>query len=572
MFASGRLPHAMGRANNSVPIPGAFYNHLHPTSMRYPHSMYRLTAPGGGVGYNVIGPPPPVPSSLSSASSVSSNSSVSPSSQSPASPNLHPTYERYGNYGNFPAYGYGHRDGEAAGNNFNYANLNHRLDINCYYGRPYDSYNRFAANFAYRNAPSDCEMLSNRPSHMNYSSLYGHPVYPELRPGPGPSPGPGHGRHHYYHYGRNGSYDTHPYNYMHLPHTLNRGTLPLEHPQVNGSSNSPYAIPAVSDIGAGSGTESSTYGSQSRRTSFCPGEIASTSSPLPTGTENRNDDSTNNTISHLRNLSSASGVQCSMRPVSPHRTSHQQQHATDGQSAFDTKEEKARKFKDRDRYPKRQAEGKTPSCSSPLGSPAPPSNRAETPFPVEFPGMSNNQTNYFTGSQTTCSQQSPYSNCSPYSWNEQYSPKSVRRRLPDAPASPSNFVNKNRVLECDFIPSKKSRKKITTEDSEYSPEMREEIKDITPLPGFQQAFGSTEIGRFSEIFLNTPERVDYFCESEPDTFSPQPWEAGDSLEGPHYNLHIGATVVQPDVYSENHSSTDSPIETNYFNEIQCSDY
>lgn len=110
------------------------------------------------------------------------------------------------------------------------------------------------------------------------------------------------------------------------------------------------------------------------------------------------------------------------------------------------------------------------------GSPAPPSNRAETPFPGEFPGMSNNQTNYFTGSQTTCSQQSPYSNCSPYSWNEQYSPKSVRRRLLDAPASPSNFVNKNRVLECDFIPSKKSRKKIKTEDSEYSPEMREEIK------------------------------------------------------------------------------------------------
>lgn len=33
------------------------------------------------------------------------------------------------------------------------------------------------------------------------------------------------------------------------------------------------------------------------------------------------------------------------------------------------------------------------------------------------------------------------------------------------------------------------------------------LQDIKPLPGFQQAFGSTEIGRFSERFLQTPESL-----------------------------------------------------------------
>jgi len=33
------------------------------------------------------------------------------------------------------------------------------------------------------------------------------------------------------------------------------------------------------------------------------------------------------------------------------------------------------------------------------------------------------------------------------------------------------------------------------------------LQDIKPLPGFLQAFGSTEIGRFSERFLQTPESL-----------------------------------------------------------------
>lgn len=95
-------------------------------------------------------------------------------------------------------------------------------------------------------------------------------------------------------------------------------------------------------------------------------------------------------------------------------------------------------------------------------------------------------------------------------------------------------------------------------------------KNVTPLPGFQQAFGSTEIGRFSEVFFNIPESpVEHTIESEPDTLSPQPWEMGDSLEGPHYNLQIGASV-QP-LYSESHCNMDSPSNS-YFREIRCNDY
>lgn len=59
-------------------------------------------------------------------------------------------------------------------------------------------------------------------------------------------------------------------------------------------------------------------------------------------------------------------------------------------------------------------------------------------------------------------------------------------------------------------------------------------------------------------------------ESEADTLSPQPWETGDSLEGPHINLQIGASV-QP-LYAESYASTDSPVSSSYFSEIRCNDF
>lgn len=92
------------------------------------------------------------------------------------------------------------------------------------------------------------------------------------------------------------------------------------------------------------------------------------------------------------------------------------------------------------------------------------------------------------------------------------------------------------------------------------------FQNITPLPGFQQAFGSTEIGRFSEIFFNAPESPTepFGMESEADTLSPQPWEMGDSLEGPLINVQFGVQSV--------YASTDSPVSSSYFSEIRCNDF
>lgn len=91
-------------------------------------------------------------------------------------------------------------------------------------------------------------------------------------------------------------------------------------------------------------------------------------------------------------------------------------------------------------------------------------------------------------------------------------------------------------------------------------------QNITPLPGFQQAFGSTEIGRFSEAFFNTPESPSpYYNSIESDVESPQPWEYGDSLEGPHINLQVGAA------FQAYGSENDSPV-GNYFSEVTCNEY
>uniref|UniRef100_A0A336MDJ0 CSON013433 protein n=1 Tax=Culicoides sonorensis TaxID=179676 RepID=A0A336MDJ0_CULSO len=94
---------------------------------------------------------------------------------------------------------------------------------------------------------------------------------------------------------------------------------------------------------------------------------------------------------------------------------------------------------------------------------------------------------------------------------------------------------------------------------------------VTPLPGFQEAFGSTEIGRFSDAFFNVLNSSPYYepnNESDIDTLSPQPWETGDSLEGPHFNLQVGASFTP--VY-DNYSVDGSPLD-NYFSELSCNEF
>lgn len=90
-------------------------------------------------------------------------------------------------------------------------------------------------------------------------------------------------------------------------------------------------------------------------------------------------------------------------------------------------------------------------------------------------------------------------------------------------------------------------------------------KNVTPLPGFQQAFGSTEIGRFSEAFFTPESPSPYYNSIESDVESPQPWEYGDSLEGPHINFGAAFQTYG----SEN--GFDSPV-GNYFSEVTCNEY
>ncbi|KAH8319497.1 hypothetical protein KR067_011792 [Drosophila pandora] len=102
-----------------------------------------------------------------------------------------------------------------------------------------------------------------------------------------------------------------------------------------------------------------------------------------------------------------------------------------------------------------------------------------------------------------------------------------------------NSSSSNRIIECDLIPSKKSKRKLSKKESGDSENLegaestvREQIRDIKPLPGFLQAFGSTEIGRFSERFLQTPESLVERLAEEYASSSPISFPAGGYVESP----------------------------------------
>ncbi|XP_031616647.1 probable serine/threonine-protein kinase clkA [Contarinia nasturtii] len=146
--------------------------------------------------------------------------------------------------------------------------------------------------------------------------------------------------------------------------------------------------------------------------------------------------------------------------------------------------------------------------------------------------------------------------------------------------SPAKLNTNKKVVKC------KKANNITKENSWGKRRKRKEKKsntdfneitelktDTIPLPAFQQAFGSTEIGRFSEIFFNvtgSPIEIGLF-ESEADTLSPQPWEMGDSLEGPHFSMQANSTPLS---YAESLGSTDSPTASNnsYFSDLRASEF
>ncbi|KAH8295655.1 hypothetical protein KR018_002087 [Drosophila ironensis] len=114
----------------------------------------------------------------------------------------------------------------------------------------------------------------------------------------------------------------------------------------------------------------------------------------------------------------------------------------------------------------------------------------------------------------------------------------------------SSSSGSNRIIECDLIPSKKSKRKLAKKESGDNENteatestVREQIRDIKPLPGFLQAFGSTEIGRFSERFLQTPESLVERLVEEYASNSPSMFPSGGYVESPpvtptsHYYPH-----------------------------------
>ncbi|XP_035917137.1 hornerin-like isoform X1 [Anopheles stephensi] len=177
-----------------------------------------------------------------------------------------------------------------------------------------------------------------------------------------------------------------------------------------------------------------------------------------------------------------------------------------------------------------------------------------------------------------------------------------------------------------------SREKQTNGASPPTTAPAVENKNITPLPGFQQAFGSTEIGKFSEVFFNSsptsgnshsPPDLSHHhhhhhplqlqehqqqqtqqsqpvpsqsngtmqqlvmeslnaYESDVDTLSPsQAWDSSGPGPGgggggggdPGYNLPIG-TTFHPSYYESSSYSdhaVDSPL-GNYFSEMTCNEF
>ncbi|XP_054732478.1 histone-lysine N-methyltransferase 2D [Anastrepha obliqua] len=89
-----------------------------------------------------------------------------------------------------------------------------------------------------------------------------------------------------------------------------------------------------------------------------------------------------------------------------------------------------------------------------------------------------------------------------------------------AAAAATIRTNKSRIMESDLIQSRKIKRKThlpgkrqkDIEGGEVG-ESSKDNRDMTPLPGFQQAFGSTEIGRFFETFLFSPPDCHSFNDS-----------------------------------------------------------
>ena len=94
------------------------------------------------------------------------------------------------------------------------------------------------------------------------------------------------------------------------------------------------------------------------------------------------------------------------------------------------------------------------------------------------------------------------------------------------------------------------------------------LQNVTPLPGFLQTFGQTEIGKFSEAFYTSDSPLHYYNNNiESDIDSPQlDWDSLDGPVGCPMPMQLASSFYM--YGSEN--EFDSPISS--FSEIMCKDF
>ncbi|KAG5678361.1 hypothetical protein PVAND_008043 [Polypedilum vanderplanki] len=146
-----------------------------------------------------------------------------------------------------------------------------------------------------------------------------------------------------------------------------------------------------------------------------------------------------------------------------------------------------------------------------------------------------------------------------------------RRHFPDSQTFFSSMRNSkknhhfysdklHKAQQLDTSPSsiKRTKRKAKVDESTIKKDTGKElIKNLTPLPGFLQTFGQTEIGKFSEAFYISSDSPHYQY-NESDIDSPQPYDF-DSLDGPI-----------PKSFYICGSENDSPMSS--FSEIMCKDF
>ncbi|ALC45184.1 CG42337 [Drosophila busckii] len=120
--------------------------------------------------------------------------------------------------------------------------------------------------------------------------------------------------------------------------------------------------------------------------------------------------------------------------------------------------------------------------------------------------------------------------------------------------------NNNRIIECDLIPSKKSKRKTNKRPAGSEPI---EAMESTVREQIRQAFGSTEIGRFSERFLQTPESL---VERQAEDYAGSYYDCNNMMPTPTPNLNVMPSVGHSYAAGAGGMQGYWPYEEQYYNQ------